>query len=228
MAEQSPRMQWPFPSEDADPWFDAFVDFVRGLDASGFAGREDRNLILAGGGTLTWNAGGPGLNWSAPLIIFSPSTGFHVQLQPATLNPADGEVIRFDTVRNPGQNTNVTPEVASIAKNTDNSVILAVRIGTKIYFRNGTIMSDGSSGGLGEPPASGGRFVQSFGSGDLVGGVLSVNHSLGSQVVLVSVYDDSNQLVIPDAVTLVDTNNLDVDLSSFTVAMSGWNVLVRE
>lgn len=141
-------MQWPFPSEDADPWYELWLGFVRAMDSSGFAAREDRNLIISGGGTITWNAGGPGLNWTAPFNIYSPSTGFLVQLQANTLNPVNGGVIRFDVVRHPGSNVSAAAEAALIAKNTDNSVVLAVRLGTSLYFRNGFIMTDGTSGSM--------------------------------------------------------------------------------
>lgn len=144
MSELSPRVAWPFPSRDTDPWFDAFVDLIRAQDATAFAHREDRNLILSGGGLLTWSAAG-GLTWDAAFQIFSPSTGFFTRLVPATLVPADGEVIRAEIVRAPGLNRNVNAEVAGIAQNTNDSLILGMRVGTSFYFRNGAVIKDGES-----------------------------------------------------------------------------------
>lgn len=137
-------MEWTFPSEEEDPWYDRFVDFIRSLDASGFAAREDRNIILSGGGTISWDTG-TGLTWTSPFRIFSPSTGFFTLLQPTTIALADGEVIRFDVVRHPGQNNNVAPESAPYAKNTDNSMLLGMRVGDNFYFRSGQAMGDGDS-----------------------------------------------------------------------------------
>jgi tartrate dehydratase beta subunit/fumarate hydratase class I family protein len=68
-------------------------------------------------------------------------------------------------------------------------------------------------------------FSQSFTSGGLTAGVLTVNHSLNSQYNIVQVYDNSGDLVQPDDVTSTDANNTDIDLNSFTVTGT-WNVVV--
>lgn len=164
MPEQSPRLSWPFPGRDDDPWFDGFVDFVRALDATGFAHREDRNLILAGGGTLTWDASGSGLTWSEDFLVFSPTTGFFTRLVADSLAPDDGQVIRAEIVRAPGSNRNVSAEVAGIALNTNDSMLLGIRIGDNFFFRNGAAIKDGvtvdaidlfsGSGGGGGAPGS--------------------------------------------------------------------------
>jgi hypothetical protein len=138
-------MLWPFPDRDQDPWWDAFVDFIRSLDSSGFAAREDRNLILQGGGDLSWDAAGPGLTWSEDFTILSPSTGFYSRIVANTLAPNDGQVIRAEITRAPGQNVNVAATVANIADNTDNSLVLGVRLGDTFVFRNGLRILDGTN-----------------------------------------------------------------------------------
>lgn len=143
MSETSPRMLWVFPSQHDDPWWDNFMDFVRSMDASGFAAREDRNLILAGGGELSWYPATTGLTWSEDFLIFSPSTGFFTRIVANALAPADGEIIRAEITRHPGQNVNAAAEVASIAQNTDDSLILGIRIGSNFIFRNGFYIQDG-------------------------------------------------------------------------------------
>lgn len=144
MADLSPRMLWPFASENQDPWHDAYVDQLRAQDASGFAAREDRNLILAGGGTLTWNTV-TGLTWTSAFLVWSPSTGFFSVLVPSTLLPLAGQIIRAEITRAPGQNVNVLPEVANIALNTDNSLVLGLRSGTNFIFRNGALIKNGTT-----------------------------------------------------------------------------------
>lgn len=166
MSETSPRMGWTYPSQHDDPWFDGFVDFVRATDASGFAAREDRNLILTGGGLLSWSPGGSGLTWSEAFLVFSPSTGFFTRIVANSLAPADGQVIRAEITRHPGQNVNVAAEVANIALNTDDSLILGLRVGTNFIFRNAMIMQAGTvieaedffSGGGGGGGGIGGAF----------------------------------------------------------------------
>lgn len=143
MPEFSPRMNWPFPSREEDPWWDKFVAFVRSTDASSFAAREDRNLIMSGGGTLTWDAGS--LTWTEPFRVFSPSTGFFTLITANTLAVADGQVIRAEIVRHPGQNNSVAAEVAAFAQNTDNSVVIGLRRGDYFYFRTGQAIAAGTS-----------------------------------------------------------------------------------
>jgi hypothetical protein len=69
-------------------------------------------------------------------------------------------------------------------------------------------------------------FRRSFVNADLVAGVLTVTHNLGVRYHAVAVYDDTNQLVTPDAVTDVDANSLTIDLTSFGVITGTWNVVV--
>ena len=58
-------------------------------------------------------------------------------------------------------------------------------------------------------------------------GILTVTHSLSSLYNVVQVYDDSNRMIIPDAVILTDANAMTVDLTSFYSTMTGtWWVVV--
>jgi hypothetical protein len=137
-------MLWPYPEQHQDPWYEVFVDLIRALDASGFAAREDRNIILTGGGTLSWLPTTSGLTWTEDFLVFSPSTGFFSRIVADDLQPADGQVIRAEIIRHPGQNTNVAAEVANIAKNTDDSFLLGIRLGSNFIFRNGMILQSGT------------------------------------------------------------------------------------
>lgn len=67
----------------------------------------------------------------------------------------------------------------------------------------------------------------SFTDGDLSsGGVLSVNHNLSSKYCHVIVSNNSNELIVPDEVTLTDTNNLNIDLSSYESLTGTWNLTI--
>lgn len=137
-------MLWPVAAEGSDPWYEDYREQVRAQDASAFAAREDRNIILAGGGTVSWSTA-TGLTWTSPFTVWSPSTGFFSRLPATTLLPTDGQVIRAEIVRAPGQNVNVAAEVANIAQNTDNSFVLGIRSGTSFIFRNGSVIQNGES-----------------------------------------------------------------------------------
>jgi hypothetical protein len=83
-------------------------------------------------------------------------------------------------------------------------------------------------------PAGGGgvnAYRTSFTDANLVGGVLTVNHNLGVRYNLIAVYDNVEDLIYPDEILDVDTNNVDIDLTSFQTAGGGsipgtWNVVV--
>jgi len=75
--------------------------------------------------------------------------------------------------------------------------------------------------------SSKGGYTNSFVDGDLTSDILQVTHSLGEKYVFVEVYDDNDRKIIPDEVQLIDSNTLEVDLSSFTPITGTWNVLVK-
>jgi hypothetical protein len=62
---------------------------------------------------------------------------------------------------------------------------------------------------------------------DLVAGVLTVTHSLASDIASVVVKDNTDKQVMPDDVTFTSTTALDVDLTSFAPIAGTWKVLVR-
>lgn len=160
----SPRMGWPFPTENQDPWFDVFVDFVQALDASGYAAREDRSLVLGGGGTVGWNLGTSTLQWSDPLNIFSPIVGVLLTVPANTVVIDDGQVLFASLVRGPSSGQVVAAGVASQVPSSDKDVLLAVRVGSRIHWRNGLVMDDGESVvGLGSKQGGGALEVEDEG-----------------------------------------------------------------
>lgn len=141
----TPRMNWPFPNENQDPWYIALENFAKALDASGFASREDRQLILFGGGTIDWSAIGSTLQWSQPLKVASPIAGFLLSVPATSVTIEDGQALYATLTRAPTRNQNVQVQVANQVPQTDIDYILAIRVGSSIYWRNGTSMDDGDS-----------------------------------------------------------------------------------
>jgi hypothetical protein len=70
-------------------------------------------------------------------------------------------------------------------------------------------------------------YRDAFISGDLSAGVLTVTHNLGQQIVMVQVSNNNFQVVVPDLITLSNTNQCLVDLSSYVPLTGTWNVIVR-
>jgi hypothetical protein len=118
------------------------------LDTILYAHREDRNLILMGGGTVTWDATAGTLAWSSNFIIFSPHTGYHETISTAysPLTVSDGSLVYVDLVRNPSGATAIVPYVSNTVPQSDNALLVLLRNGSDLYWRNGLVMQDGFSG----------------------------------------------------------------------------------
>ena len=158
MTLSSPRMQWPYPARDDDPWYDYFSEFVLALDASGYAHREDRSLIWAGGGTLSWDLATETFAWTDTINVYSPIGSRLLQVAAGSVADwAVGEVVYLTLTRQPLQNLS-----ASLVKNnqlpsTDNTVAVGVRIGDAIFLQTGISLGDGDTAeGISPVPGAGG------------------------------------------------------------------------
>lgn len=144
----TPRMEWPFPSQEQDPWFDAFDGFVNQMDASVFASRDDRNLIFGGGGSFTFDADANLLSWDATLEVISAISGFRLELSAGSVTLEDGGFFYLDVVRLPTQNVVLSAHTGTQVPSTDTALVFAVRRGDTVYFRHGFKLEDGTSGNL--------------------------------------------------------------------------------
>lgn len=145
----TPRMKWTLPGENQNPWYDVFVALLGEVDASAYASREDRNLVLTGGGSIHWALGTNQLSWTSPIQVFSPMAGFTVGIIAGNcLLEADGSLLYMALTRAPGSNKTATAAVGSVVPSTpsaNDQLLLAVRLGGKVYWRNGLVMSDGET-----------------------------------------------------------------------------------
>ena len=70
-------------------------------------------------------------------------------------------------------------------------------------------------------------YSRTFSSTDLTSGVLTVTHSLGIKLVMIQIYDNNYKMILPDDVTLINTNSLSVNVSSYTGStITGWSAKV--
>lgn len=67
-----------------------------------------------------------------------------------------------------------------------------------------------------------------FANGDLNANKLIVTHNLGQKYCLVQIYDNNDKKIEPDEITLLTTNTLEIDLSSFTSLSGTWNLVVMK
>lgn len=144
----SSRMQWPYPAENQDPFFDSFEQMVTAMDASAFVFRENEQIIgLMKGGTVAWNASLGTLSWSAALELNSAITGFKWSIPAASITLEDGEYWYVTLNHNPITNTTLSTVKASKLPDTDpdNPYVLGLRSGDRVYFRGGKVILDGQS-----------------------------------------------------------------------------------
>jgi hypothetical protein len=155
-------MSWPFPEDGQDPWYDALRSFADFQDASAYAAREDRHILLMEGGTVTWTASTGIVTWSDPIEVLAAITGFRWSIPAGSLTLQDGEMGYLELVRSPTQDLNLTFNVARQAPPSDQALLMCIRRGTRVYWRDGYVLNDGdvvllfsSLGGGATGPAGG-------------------------------------------------------------------------
>ena len=154
------KMQWPFPAQDSDPWFDNFESMVTAIDSSGYAHREDRHARIAGGGTVSFDATSGLVSWSEDIVVLSPISGFKITVPANSHTLEDGESVVFDVARSPTQNVTAASSVVSNVPNTNDAYALVVRSGLAVYWANGAKVADGEAKSLFGGPAAGLRQLE--------------------------------------------------------------------
>jgi hypothetical protein len=71
-----------------------------------------------------------------------------------------------------------------------------------------------------------GRFLKAFTESNIDAGELTVKHNLNSKYVVVFVYDQFDNKLIPDEINLVDENTTVLTLASFEPVVGTWNVII--
>jgi len=142
------KMLWPFPAEDQDPWYETFASMVSAMDASAYAAREDRQLLLGGGGIISFDASSGLLTWSADFEIFSTISGFLLSIPAGSVTLADGQMAYTVVTRSPTQDLTLGFTVADTAPSTDGALVFVFRRGSAVYWRNGAKIDDGIPGDI--------------------------------------------------------------------------------
>jgi hypothetical protein len=135
-----------FPSENQDPHYTTLTNFFNQNDVTMWNNRLRSWMILAGGGTLTWNSGTGSLFWTEDFVIKNLNSGFLTRYVFGTDNITrevvinDGQILygEFSSILTTTQYKNLL--VADQLGSIDNLFVLAFRYGTKLYFQNGIIL----------------------------------------------------------------------------------------
>lgn len=142
------RMSITYPSQYQEEWYETWKSMVDALDGHHFAAFEDRNLFFADGGTWSWVSGTGAVTWDATLMIETPSTGKAQNLAAGSAVLAEGDMLVVDLSRG-ASTTVVLSAAADTTLEPDDAVLaLCMRYDDKLYFRNGVVMSSGTSFGV--------------------------------------------------------------------------------
>ncbi len=147
----SPLIKVKYPDVNKDNWNSDFVSMVNGFDSVLYSAREDRNIIITGGGTVSFTIAGPTgtLTWSSGINILSSITGFSCVIPAGSIDLADFEIFYVNVTRSPLSTSTMTIYKASSLNQSTapNDVFLVgYRSGTLVYFHNGKIINNGESG----------------------------------------------------------------------------------
>lgn len=148
----TPLLKIPYPERNAEPFYEAFVAMVEALDRMLTGAKEDRNLILGGGGRITWQLAPGGasgeLAWSAPLEVYTPTTGLLETIPAGSVQIQEGQVAYVRVIRQPQTSPTLAPLVASridLDAGQGDPYVLGIRRGDRVFLRTGHSLGDGEA-----------------------------------------------------------------------------------
>lgn len=138
--------EFTFPAEDQDPYFKTISSFYGQLDTAVWNNRLRSNLIIAGGGTLSWNSGTGLLSWTSDFGLKHLSSGFLIEYVygPDNVNREasilEGQILygKFASSISESQKRNLF--VADSLPAGEDNIVLAWRYSGNLYFQNGIIL----------------------------------------------------------------------------------------
>lgn len=135
-----PRLNLQYPDENDNPFFEKIKSFFEGLDSHIFANMADRNTVLLGGGGVLLNSTTGVLSWSSDLLLVDAVSGYSIRIVAANATLADGEMLYVDTARVLSEEAIATAEVATSVGVGAGKILLALREGNTVVFRNGAVL----------------------------------------------------------------------------------------
>lgn len=99
MSKSTSFLFFTIPSSLEEPWEDSINSFFNDTDANLFSAVTDRNLVITGGGIVTFDAVSGQLTWTDPFVLINFVTGFYQYVVDPTTTVPPGPA----TVLNPGE-----------------------------------------------------------------------------------------------------------------------------
>jgi len=152
------RLGITYPDEKSRSWFDSFTAMMGQIDEALYAGREDRNIVLSGGGTFTFSASTGVLAWTSAIAVLAPITGYQWQIAAGNVTLADGQLFYITVARGPQSTSSYSTVVGATVPNEpfgDSQLLIGWRSGSRVYFRNGLSIYSGETKSLLGPSPQG-------------------------------------------------------------------------
>lgn len=140
---QTTRLGIPYPADGQSPWYASFKAFIDGVDAYLFSATEDRNLLVIGGGTLSWSDGA--FSWSDPIVFVTPSTGKLQTLEAGSISLIDGQMMLVSLTRGATVSVALTSSIATYATAGASILVFAFCLDGVLHLRTGQSATDGDS-----------------------------------------------------------------------------------
>lgn len=149
MPRLTERLEIQYPEEFDEPYFDTFVSTMNSIDLSAFAAILNTNTIVTGGGAFEWDLNNEELSWNEVIKIRSIHFGFYTEVEIDTVSLDGNWIVYTEIARLNKETVNVQAGVANQLspqkENYPEILVLAIREGDNIIFRNGRVIEPGGS-----------------------------------------------------------------------------------
>lgn len=142
MSETTDLMKIPYPAEDSDPFWDAWVEMMNYIDRAMFFQKIMANLFIGGGGTRSWNGVSGALTWTSDFVIPVYHWGKRILVRfgpdglTRALNLADGQFLMVTIPASMNADVVVNFEVRSQLDQTQhNQWVAGWRIGDALQLK---------------------------------------------------------------------------------------------
>ncbi len=129
------RMNWPVPDNNKKSWYSDFTSLVESQAAAAYSAREDRSIVLCGGGSRAFNSGTGVFSWSSAILLISPISGVTLTVNPGSIVITDSQWCFVSLVRNPLTPATVIIKVAGALPGDNDSFAIGVRLGAALALR---------------------------------------------------------------------------------------------
>lgn len=137
----TPRVGLIYPTEYTPNWYNMYESHMLQLDAALYASREDRGIILMGGGVVTWDSTTGDLTFSEDALVVGPIVGTIGTITADTFTIGEGEFAYVDVTRYASAGYALEVVVTTTVPNTDNALLIAYRKDDFLWLRGVGVLS---------------------------------------------------------------------------------------